>query len=714
MANEYLRLQDTQMNIEKAENILAVISEKRKDDIQDVQSENGMFKELWKAFKDFFTNLGKPTLQKRYIKKTSPALSSDYNKTMKETRDDIRVAYTEVDSLGGVMVKNYNYSESERQMLLNKVRKLNSKNTDYSFYSEGAKDRSLYGMDSFVDKSKVDFSRIGSGATQAEIVTDQGVVTLSRSGNIDRSSLVTEVTGIQESLPEWKPIDQIGGYEGLYFGMRDEARPEGGTWHLEYTANGTTLFDRGADEPELKPVRLQMFDGNADTFWECELITNNVIGYKNKYSGNQITVAQFEQLRDNEIDSANVEVQGDTIVTGDYGSLIEDYMPVTSTGTSDFLKVDFVVHLQRAVNINWLNLNPNNFGTENYIDILSIETSEDGQSFDKLEGFDDHEYDITLTSEANKELVETQLFDTLSPDRFKYAGQGIWTFAPRKTRLIRFSLRQPQAYIKPYEVLKYKTEQEITNTTTKTVGGFLGLGETTKTVVDKHTEVSEHELPYLEGMVNGFDIMGLEEAGTEYTQRGAGAMWAFGVQVQSTTTKSDERIVKQWTETKYDKARFSIGIRDIGIYSYEFSEISEVVSQPFTSPKPVSKLSLTVDEYIPKVFYTTAGNEGTENDWIKYYVSVDDATSWVRISPTNHTATLSDDGINNIPEVINVNSDISSEERDNPLSYIDTPEPVYKVRVKAVLSRPSNITDSESYTPVLSNYALKIYPQGGL
>ena len=714
MANEYLRLRDTKMNIEKARNVIAVIEEKRKNDIKDVQSENNLFKELWKAFKDFFTKLGKPTLQKRLQKKTAPALSSEYNTTMREIRDDMKVAYTEVDSLGGITVKNYNYGESERQMLLNKVRKLSSKNTDYSFYSKGAKDRSLYGLDGFVDKSKVDYTKIGAGATAAEVVTDQGVVTLARAANIDRSPLVKDVTGIQDSIPGWDGVAQTGGYEGLYFGMRGEARPEGGRWHLEYTANGNTLYDKGAEEAELKPIRMEMFDGNPETFWEVELISDNVVGYQHKYDGKQITVAEFQQLRNNEVDSPNVTVRGNTIVAGQYGSLIDDYIPVTDRGSGEFLKVDFVVHLQRAVNINWLNLNPNNFGTENYIDVLSVETSEDGGAYTQLDGFDDHEYDIALTSEANEELTQSQVFDTLAPDRFKYAGQGIWTFAPRKTRLIKFSLRQPQSYIKPYEILKYRTEQEITNTTTKHVGGFFGIGESKKTVVDKHTETREYELPYLEGMVNGFDVMGLEQGGTEYTERGAGALWMFGVDVKSTTVAGAERVTKQWTETKHDKARFAIGIRDIGIYSYSFSEVSEVVSQPYHSPKPIAKLSLTVDEYIPKIFYTSAGNDGTENDWIKYYISVDDGTSWQRISPTNHTETPSEDGIYMVPEVINVNSDIGTEERENPLAYVDTPEPVYQVRFKAVLTRPNNIVDSESYSPLLSSYALKIYPHGGL
>jgi hypothetical protein len=714
MANEYLRLQDASMNIEKAQNVLAVIEQKRKEDIKDVQSESNLFTELWRAFKDFFTKLGKPTLQKRHLKETSPAISSLYNQTMREIRDDMMVAYTEVDSLGGLMVKNHNYSESERQMLLNRVRKVNSKNIDYSFFSVGAKDRSLHGIDTFIDKSKIDYSRIGAGAVAAEVVTSQGVVTLARAGNIDRSPLVRDVTGIKESLPPWDGIAETGGYEGMYFGMKGEARPEGGAFHLEYTANGATLFDRGAEEPELRARRMLMFDQNPDTFWECELVSDEVVGYKNKYDGKQISVSEFEELRENELSSPNVRVEGGTIIAGDYGSLIEDYIPVTSAGLAEILAVDFVVHLDRSVNINWLNLNPNNFSTRNYIDIISIETSTDGEGFDRLDGFDDHEYDITLTTSANQELNETQIFDTLAPDRFKFAGQGVWTFAPRRTRLIKFSLRQPQFYIKPYEVLRYRTEQEIVSTTTKKVGGFLGIGASTKTVVDAHTKVRERELPYLEGIVSGFDVMGLDLGGEEYGERAAGNIHFFGVQVQSHRTVSEERIVKQWAVTKYDKARFAIGVRDIGIYSYIFSPISEVISKPFTSPKPIAKVSLTVDECVPKIFYMSAGNEGTENEWIKYFISVDDGSSWRRISPINHTATMSEDGVSLLPKVININSDISPSERRAGLEYIDTPSPVYQVRFKAVLSRPENISDSESFTPLLSKYALKIYPHGGL
>jgi hypothetical protein len=188
----------------------------------------------------------------------------------------------------------------------------------------------------------------------------------------------------------------------------------------------------------------------------------------------------------------------------------------------------------------------------------------------------------------------------------------------------------------------------------------------------------------------------------------------FGKSKSTQTTTSPQSISRQWTKLKDDRGRFAIGIRDINIYSYQFAEISEIVSKPFSSPAPISKLALTVDEQIPTIFYSDPSRAGTENDWIKYYISIDNGTSWVRISPMHHRTTATEDGTGIVPEIININSDVPVESRDNPSAYIDTAEAVYDVRFKAVLSRPTDISGAESYTPVLSRYALQIYPLGGL
>jgi hypothetical protein len=290
--------------------------------------------------------------------------------------------------------------------------------------------------------------------------------------------------------------------------------------------------------------------------------------------------------------------------------------------------------------------------------------------------------------------------------------------------------------------------QTVTTTTTKTK--YWGLSK--KTSTDSETFKTAVEIPYLTGLICGYDVMSLESGGISTvlpkdssilaliglgaTALGVGMMatWGFmlgpaGIAVAGTiallysffkgsknteTTVSPQTISRQWTKIKDDKARFAIGIRDINIYSYTFAEMSEIVSKSYTIPAPISKVSLTVDEQIPKIFYSDSSRSSTRNDWIKYYVSVDNGTSWHRISPISHMSTMSEDGKNQVPEIISFNSDVPAAERDNPLAYVDSAEASYQIRFKAVLSRPTDITAAESYTPVLSRYALQIYPLGGL
>jgi hypothetical protein len=754
MANEYTRLNDTVLNTQKAQNLIEIIDSKRKTTVDDgkIQSETALFSSLFKAFKDFFSMLGKPTMKKRLIKPASPARSSDYNDTMTEINNDIKVAYSEVDSLGSIIVKDFNYSEAERQMLQAKIRKLSSEVTDYSLLSSGAKSKSIYAADSFVDSSKIDFTMVSAGSQSAELVTDQGVVTLKRTGNIDRNGMVSTITGIRESIPVWDPNSETGGYEGMYFGVKNEARPEGGQWHITFASDGQRLFEHGASEEEKMPIRLKMFDNNPDTFWEVEYVTDPIVGYRDKYSGKQISVSEFNSLTSNELNSPGVSTAGGAIVTSESGSLIENYIPVTGASESQYLICNFIVNLSQVCTINWIGLNPNNFGYDLYMEVLSIQTSADGSQFVELEGFDDHEYANVLTNKANRELNPEQVQDTLSPDKFGYAGQGVWVFAPRSTKSIKFSIRQTRSYLKQYEIVTVEISQTVTTTTS--TSGFFGIGA--KSSTSSNTVKRNVDIPYLTGMICGYDVMSLESGdisaklGSQFNLVGttagavvggavgaitAGAIMGaaagplgiiigaaigallgglFGSGKSTSTSVSPATITRQWTTLKNNKSRFAIGIRDINMYSYTFAGSSEVVSLPYSSPNPVSKITLDVDETIPKAFYGTPSTAGTENDWIKYYISVDNGSSWVRISPLTHRTTISEDGKNPVPSIININSDVPSSERGNPLAYVDTQEAIYQVRFKAVLSRPTDIPEADSYTPVLSSYALQMYPLGGL
>jgi hypothetical protein len=175
--------------------------------------------------------------------------------------------------------------------------------------------------------------------------------------------------------------------------------------------------------------------------------------------------------------------------------------------------------------------------------------------------------------------------------------------------------------------------------------------------------------------------------------------------VSSTFSDSGWAISRTWLETWWDKIRWAIGVREIGIYSFEYEESSEIVSIPFRSPKPISKVSLRVDELVPSSYPTNIR-------WIQYFVSPDNGNTWHRINPLDTPSSFNESSGIPIPRIINFNPDFSTED-DDQNKYIKTNTPVIDIRFKAVLIRPSG-EDFLNTSPILKGYRLLIYPKEGL
>lgn len=183
---------------------------------------------------------------------------------------------------------------------------------------------------------------------------------------------------------------------------------------------------------------------------------------------------------------------------------------------------------------------------------------------------------------------------------------------------------------------------------------------------------------------------------------------ALGRPNRGRTLYGNETVTNQEVVTKWDQQRYAIGIRDIGIWRYEFAEQSEMISIPFRSPQPIRSLSLEVDEVIPIQF-----NEGDDiRSWINYYVAIGDSQEWQPIAPTSARVVRSLEG-GQIPAVIHVNAGIPIAERNPGEGYIDTDAPVFQVRFRAVLARPTNLQDATSFTPALKAYRLLMTTTGG-
>lgn len=157
-----------------------------------------------------------------------------------------------------------------------------------------------------------------------------------------------------------------------------------------------------------------------------------------------------------------------------------------------------------------------------------------------------------------------------------------------------------------------------------------------------------------------------------------------------------------WLAVKWDKARYAVGIRELNLYSNTYEVVSEMVSVPYRTPGPISKIALHADMIIPREFTDV----DPLRSWIEFYISVDNGRSWNAIGPVS-SRPVSDNQGKKLPVIYNINSPLPEEERLGTQGYIDTDTPPKEVRVRIRLLRP----EGEAYkmfTPVLRGYKAKL------
>ena len=233
-------------------------------------------------------------------------------------------------------------------------------------------------------------------------------------------------------------------------------------------------------------------------------------------------------------------------------------------------------------------------------------------------------------------------------------------------------------------------------------------GETEGSVQTSDSSSSKNNLPLsfnkqLEKIATKLDPLGMGLANSLFGKK-------VTREISGSIKDSGWHVVKSWLQPEFDKIRYSLGIKELAIAQFTYEKISEVVSKPWISPKEISKVTLIVDEFIPPQF-----DPGPS--YIQYYVKPEvDGQDWIKINPMGGRTVFNEAGTI-VPRIINFNSEkpVNSRLED---AYIVTKEPVKAIRLKAVLSRPDSITnsdtDADSYTPILKSYRLLLYPRGGL
>lgn len=658
-----------------------------------VNSTDELLGEAMAALDTFFASLSKPTTEPTTLHaERDPA---QHNDLMNSIQADLIASFNTAKALGANITSSFNITASMVAHLDGKVRKLAAKSQDLQSVSGTFIEETITASDNFSNNSKIDSGKVSEG--------DRCDITPGMGSTLRRVAAVTVTDGAKVTVQANQPI-----YEGKLYALENEAVPEGGKFHFKKEntpgqatsgkptleefligdlgakpQSGVDIGEQGASEEEKAAIRASILDGNPDSSWQAERVIDLPAP-----EGAEITYQELVEA-----------VQGSGIDKID-------------------LEVVLTLRLASPSIINMLVLDPLNAGDGAWLEVTDISTSMDGTVWNQIQGFAEHNYENILTDEANEELTDYEVGMTLAPNKYEYTGKGLWTFPAVEARYLRVALLQRAPIPAPYDIKVF----EMQGSTVTTHAGGASSPTYTSTSVETKTE----KLSYIDTLrlLNGIDvtsnlISGATTTGEETAVPFLGGGPADAIQdifdpgrlLHKPAPRSTKRefsgwtIKDSWMETKWDKARYMVGIRDLRAFAYEFDATSECVSVPFTTPKPITKITLFTDEAVPEEF----SEEPILQPWILYWVSLDDGATWIPICPTAAGVINKLQG-STIPATINVNSGIPEDAQDPTQAYVDHDNP-RAIRLKWRIVRPGNYTDQ---TPVLKGYKLKLFMENGL
>ena len=382
--------------------------------------------------------------------------------------------------------------------------------------------------------------------------------------------------------------------------------------------------------------------------------------------GNKVVTAQYKSEENpNDIPGAMIDARPDTWFEYQMVNIPEeekekaqryDIQWAKGRQHNDNLKMRAIVDIGEVVDLNWINIDPYlPENSESHIKIHSIKTSSDGIDYIPIgkSGVDIHS--------VSHSYQKDELFLGYVYDKDKASLQGMLWFAPRKARYIEVIVEQNHPYT---ELIGHTYYKRIS--AKEGVSSEIRVPSTSVPEEIVHGEPGRYPLDNDQYILKGINLI--------------------------------------------DGWRYYIGIRSIGINNYRFAQKSEIITKPLKTSGPIKEITLYANEVIPDVFLQELKKA---NDWVRYYISIDDV-HWHRISPMHHQAIAGRDDFP--PKIYKVNSnEVLEDKAKNPYrGYLYTDSSVTSIRVKIVLSRPADIENADSYTPILEDYALRVLVENEL
>ena len=313
--------------------------------------------------------------------------------------------------------------------------------------------------------------------------------------------------------------------------------------------------------------------------------------------------------------------------TKGYGWNFSDGSPIyydPVDGNTKVLKLTLHIAFPEIRTINWITLNPYiPPGSGLRFTVTEIQMSEDDADYYTIP-----KSKLDIGSDTERTLFEYA--DVVD----KFTGHGVWTFPSRKAKFIKIFLECNQ---------KYSLEES----TTGKVAHLYWTQSWTET----------HQKKYIFGLIKGREMIKQESKRVEgpnidkekFISGIKDKNWKTGLipidilaslvtSLISVFAYEDINIsnleIEPGLDIYSDGWRYAIGIRDIKIMNFNYDTRSSFISKLYTLPRAIDTISLSVNEVVPKEFFE--GNEATRNDWIKYYISLDDGSTWNQISPLEY------------------------------------------------------------------------------
>ena len=282
--------------------------------------------------------------------------------------------------------------------------------------------------------------------------------------------------------------------------------------------------------------------------------------------------------------------------------------------------------------------------------------------------------EIKIASEKNgstQTVVENVNLNSRQSDE----EAGIFNFEPTLAKEIYMYFVQPKSYRTPLGHVYFESKVKVKDTST------------TDFLIFEDTDVSYRTIT--ERVPGPNANIDSPETGTDQF------LWN-----KQSTEIVGENITKK--REYFDGKRWLIGLRDIGINSYSYRENGKLLTNTYSSPEPIKRISLNATDIIPPRFYegkTEETNYSNRHKWVRYYISINNGKTWHRIAPKSRN-------LSEYPHEYYINTTYAGDQKSTEI--LETEDKVHDVTLKVEMERPTSIDNADSYTPILENYNLKL------